>query len=64
MLANKRVLELHQDLRRLPERLVGGEHRRRAPAACGGGNGAGRLGVEGGREQGGLNMLPRGLGVT
>jgi hypothetical protein len=53
MLANKRVLELHQDLRRLPERLAGGEHERRALAPCGGGNGgeehaAARGGARGG----------------
>jgi hypothetical protein len=39
MLANNRVLELHQDLRRLPEQWDGGERGRRASAPGGGGNG-------------------------
>jgi hypothetical protein len=52
MLANKRVLELHQDIRRLPERLAGGEHGREELAPSGGGHGGGWLGwrTEGNRE--------------
>jgi hypothetical protein len=41
MLANKRTHELPWELRKLAGRLDGGERGRRAPAACGGVNGAG-----------------------
>jgi hypothetical protein len=44
MWANKRVLELHQDLRTLPERLAGDEHEREKLAPSGGGHGGGWLG--------------------
>jgi hypothetical protein len=43
MWANKRVLELHQDLRRLPERLAGDEHGREELAPSGDGHGGGWL---------------------
>jgi hypothetical protein len=45
MLENKRVLELHQDLRRQPEQWDGGERGRRASAPGGGGNGGGGSGL-------------------
>jgi hypothetical protein len=64
MWANKRVLELHQDLRRLPERLAGDEHGREELAPSGGGHGGGWLGWRAEGEQGGLNMLLRRLKVT
>jgi hypothetical protein len=44
MWANKRVLELHEDLRTLPERLAGDEHEREKLAPSGGGHGGGWLG--------------------
>jgi hypothetical protein len=52
MLANKRTHELPWELRKLAGRLDGAERGRRDPAACGGGNGAGRLGVARGEGQG------------
>jgi hypothetical protein len=45
MLGNKRTRELHWELGKLTGQLVGGEHRRRAPAPGGGGNGGGQLGA-------------------
>jgi hypothetical protein len=64
MWANKRVMELHQDLRRLPERLAGDEYGREELAPSGGGHGGGWLGWRAEGEQGGLNMLLRKLKVT
>jgi hypothetical protein len=54
MLANKRTHELPWELGKLTGRLDGGEHGRRAPAACGGGNGAVAARVARGGEQGEL----------
>jgi hypothetical protein len=58
MRANKRALELHQNLRKLLERLAGNEHGREMLAPSGGGHGGGWH-AEG--EQEGLYML---LSVT
>jgi hypothetical protein len=44
MWANKRALELHQDLRNLLEQLAGDEHRREKLAPSGGGHGGGWFG--------------------
>jgi hypothetical protein len=54
MLANKRTHELPWELGELTGRLDGGEHGRRAPAACGGGNGGEEhAAVHGGARGGG-----------
>jgi hypothetical protein len=56
MLANKRVLELHQDLRKLLEWLVGGKRERGSDFTGGGGDGAGAARVaRGGEQREGLN---------
>jgi hypothetical protein len=64
MWANKRTHELPWELRKLAGRLDGGERGRRAPTACGGVNGAGRLGVARRGEEGGFYRRPGGFGVT
>jgi hypothetical protein len=55
MWANKRVLELHQDLRSLIEQLAGDEHGREKLAPSGGGHGGGWFGWHAEGEQEGLN---------
>jgi hypothetical protein len=64
MLANKRTHKLPWELRKLAGWLDGGECGRLAPAACSGGNGAGRLGLARRGEEGGFYRRPGGFGVT
>jgi hypothetical protein len=64
VLGNKRALELHQDLRKLLERLAGDRHGRERLAPSGGGHGGGWLGWRAEGEHGCLNMLLRRLRVT
>jgi hypothetical protein len=61
---NKRVLELHQDLRNLLEQLAGDEHGREKLAPSGGGHGGGWFGWRAEGEQEGLNTLLRVTRVT
>jgi hypothetical protein len=51
---NKRALELHQYLLELLEWLAGDEHKRRALAPCGGGNGGEEHAAAHGGERGGV----------
>jgi hypothetical protein len=62
MLANKRVLELHQDLWRLPERLAGDEHGRKELAPSGGGNGGEEHAAARGGARGGVYISARARG--
>jgi hypothetical protein len=62
MWANKRTHERPWELRKLAGRLDGGERGRRAPAACGGVNGAGGSGWRAGNEGRGFYM-PRSTSV-
>jgi hypothetical protein len=62
MLANKRTHELPWELGRLAGRLDGGEHGRRALAACGGGNGAVAARVARGGARGGVLVGARAPG--
>jgi hypothetical protein len=61
MRANKRALELHQNLRKLLEQLAGDEHGREMLAPSGDGHGDGWFGWRAEGEQEGLYML---LSVT
>jgi hypothetical protein len=62
MWANKRALELHQNLRKLLEQLAGDEHRREKLALSGGGHGGGRggQGKAGGERRSGAHDVVRG----
>jgi hypothetical protein len=61
MRANKRALELHQNLRKLLEQLAGDEHGREVLAPGGGGHGGGWFRWRAEERQEGLYML---LSVT
>jgi hypothetical protein len=64
MWANKRALELHQDLRKLLGQLAGDEHGRKMLAPSGGGHGGEWFGWRAEGEQEGLYMLLRVTRVT
>jgi hypothetical protein len=64
MRANKRALELHQNLRKLLERLAGDEHGREMLAPSGGGHGGGWFGWRAEGEQEGFYMGLGASGVT
>jgi hypothetical protein len=64
MRANKRVLELHQNLRKLLEQLAGDEHGREKLAPSGGGHGGGWFGWLAEGEQEGLNTRLSVIRVT
>jgi hypothetical protein len=57
VLGNKRALGLHQNLMKLLEWLVGGEHGREELAPSGGGHGGGWLGWRAEGEQEGFYTL-------
>jgi hypothetical protein len=59
VLGNKRALELHQNLMKLLERLVGDGHGRERLALSGGGHGGGWLGWRAEGEQEDLYILLR-----
>jgi hypothetical protein len=64
MWANKRALELHQNLRKLLELLAGDGHGRERLAPSGGSHGGGWLGWRAEGEQEDLYMLLRVTRVT
>jgi hypothetical protein len=64
MLANKRALELHQNLRKLLEQLAGDEHGREKVAPSGDGHGGGWFGWHAEGEQEGLNTRLSAIRVT
>jgi hypothetical protein len=64
MWANKRALELHQNLRKLLEQLAGDEHGREKLAPSGGGHDGGWFGWRAEGEQEGLNTRLSAIRVT
>jgi hypothetical protein len=64
MWANKRALELHQNLRKLLEQLAVDEHGREKLAPSGGGHGGGWFGWRAEGEQEGLNTRLSAIRVT